>query len=248
MNSLRVRLPAVCAWLQEHQPDILALQETKVEDPLFPAAPLTALGYRVWHAGQKTYNGVALLSRHEAADIQTTVLADDPQQRYLAATIQGVRIVNVYVPNGSTVDSDKYDYKLRWLRALEASLQEDRGRYPRLLVVGDFNIAPEDRDVHDPVAWEGSVLVSPRERARFQALLACGLHDVFRAFPQADALFSWWDYRVGAFRRNHGLRIDHVLATPALLASCHHCHIDREPRAGARPSDHAPVVAEFADT
>ena len=245
VNSLRVRLTEVCAWVGRHAPDVLALQETKVEDAQFPESAFTEMGYQVLYAGQKTYNGVALLSRHACTDNRRVLGPDDPQQRYLAATICGVRIVNVYVPNGSQVDSDKYLYKLAWLRMLESSLREDLQRYPELLVLGDFNIAPEDRDVHDPLAWEGSVLVSKPERQQFQALLNLGLIDLFRAFPQAEALFSWWDYRVGAFRRNRGLRIDHVLGSAAMHLRCVRCDIDREPRASERPSDHAPVIAEF---
>lgn len=246
VNSLRVRLNDVCAWMDAQGPDVLALQETKVEDAHFPVAAFSDRGYQAVYSGQKTYNGVALLSRHPATDARLELAAWDPQKRYVAVTIGGVRMVNVYVPNGAQVDSDKYVYKLRWLEALRTALQEELRQYPELLLMGDFNIAPEDEDVHDPAAWMGSVLVSPQERACFRGLLGLGLADVFRAFPQEAGTFSWWDYRVGAFRRNHGLRIDHILASRPLAERCRGCAVDRGPRAGDRPSDHAPVVAEFA--
>ncbi|MFM7066009.1 MAG: exodeoxyribonuclease III, partial [Gammaproteobacteria bacterium] len=194
----------------------------------------------------KTYNGVALLSRAPLADIAIGIPGyDDPQRRVIAATIEDVRVVCVYVPNGQAVDSEKYPYKLGWLERLREYLAAELAAHPRLALVGDFNIAPDDRDVHDPAQWAGGVLVSEPERAAYRKLLALGLEDVFRRFEQPEKSFSWWDYRMGAFRRNHGLRIDLVLASPALAASCTGCHVDREPRLWERPSDHAPVVAEF---
>ncbi len=246
VNSLRVRLPQVLEWLGTAAPDLLALQEIKLTDDQFPAAELEAAGYRAVWSGQKTYNGVAILSRESGVDTVTELPGfEDPQRRVLAATYGGVRLVNLYVPNGSEVDSDKYRYKLAWLEALEAWLREELVSHPQLVVVGDFNIAPEDRDVHDPAAWAGSVLVSEPERAAFRRLLALGL-DCFRRFEQPEATFTWWDYRAAGFRRNNGLRIDHILASPALAEGCSGCTVDKVPRGWERPSDHAPVVAEFA--
>jgi len=249
VNSLRVRLPQVLDWLAAHQPDIVALQETKLPDESFPAAELTAAGYSVLFSGQRTYNGVALLAR--GADVSFGEVArelpgfPDVQRRVLAATVGPLRVVDLYVPNGQSVDSDKYRYKLAWLAALREWLQEELGRHPLMVVLGDFNIAPEDRDVHDPAAWAGSVHVSDPERAALRALLELGFSDVFRRFESGTGFYSWWDYRQGAFRRDHGLRIDLMLATAALAARCRASHIDREPRRAERASDHAPVVAEF---
>jgi exodeoxyribonuclease-3 len=249
VNSLRVRLPQLTQWLAANPIDVVALQETKLSDPEFPRAELEALGYVATFAGQKTYNGVAILTRAGAApalDVVTELpgLAD-PQRRLLAATIGAVRVVNVYVPNGQTVASEKYAYKLAWLTALENYLRAERETHRKLLILGDFNIAPEDADVHDPKAWEGAVLVSPEERAALARLFALGLEDVFRRFDQPPKSYSWWDYRQGAYRRNNGLRIDLMLATPELGATCAFCRIDREPRAWERPSDHAPCIASF---
>jgi exodeoxyribonuclease III len=197
-------------------------------------------------SGQKSYNGVALLSRFPASDVLTDIPGfADTHRRVLAATTGGVRVVNVYVPNGQAVGSEKYDYKLRWLAALGEWLRAELESAARLIVLGDFNIAPEDRDVHDPVLWEGSVHVSAPERAALRALLALGLVDVFRRFEQAPRTYTWWDYRMLAFRRNHGLRIDLLLANEALAAACTACVVDREPRRAERPSDHAPVIADF---
>jgi exodeoxyribonuclease-3 len=246
VNSLRVRLPQLAEWLAANRPDVVALQETKLPDPDFPVAAIEALGYRVAFNGQRTYNGVAVLSRHEIVAHETGIPGfDDEQRRVLAVETAGLRVLDLYVPNGQAVGSDKYAYKLRWLEALRAWLATDAARHPRLVVLGDFNIAPEDRDVHDPKAWEGNVHVSPAERAALGTLLATGLVDVFRRFDQPDRSFSWWDYRMAAFRRNHGLRIDLILANAALAARCTGCLIDREPRRAERPSDHAPVVATF---
>ncbi len=248
VNSLRVRLEQVRQWCHERRPDLLALQETKLEDAAFPADALRESGYHSLYAGQKTYNGVAILSRLPASpeDVVTALPGfDDPQRRLLAATYGDLRLINVYVPNGAAVGSDKFAYKLDWLARLHDFLAGELQHHDRLAVVGDFNIAPEDRDVHDPDLWEGSVLVSPPERNAFRELLDLGLHDAFRLFEQPEASYSWWDYRAGAFRRNLGLRIDHILISDALKQHCTACYIDREPRTWQRPSDHAPVVAEF---
>ena len=246
VNSLRVRMPQLSEWLGANPLDVIALQETKCTDAEFPLKDVEALGYQVAFSGQKTYNGVAILSKAPLMDVLTAIpgLADE-QKRVLAATIGGVRVVNVYVPNGQAVGSEKYVYKLGWLSALEGFLQAQLATHDQLLLLGDFNIAPDDRDVHDPIAWEGSVLVSPPERAALARLTTLGLADVFRLFDQPPKAFSWWDYRQGAYRRNHGLRIDLILGTPKLAAKCHSCSIDREPRAWERPSDHAPCKASF---
>jgi len=246
VNSLRVRLPQLCDWLSVNQTDVIALQETKLSDPDFPRAEIEALGFAVAFAGQKTYNGVATLSRLPIVDVVTELPGmGDPQRRLLAATIGGIRVINVYVPNGQTIDSEKYLYKLTWLAALEAYVRGEIAAHPQLLILGDFNIAPEDRDVHDPAAWAGSVLVSPAERAGLARLHALGLHDLYRRFEQPERSFSWWDYRQGAYRRNHGLRIDLILGSAEMAARCRSCQIDREPRTLERPSDHAPCKAEF---
>jgi exodeoxyribonuclease III len=246
VNSLRVRLPQVIEWLKATPVDVLAMQETKLADADFPQAELAALGYRVLFAGQKTYNGMALLSRWPLGAVATDIPAfEDPARRVLAASTAGLRIVNLYVPNGQTVDSEKYRYKLRWLGALAAWLREELAARRPLVVLGDFNIAPEDRDVHDPAAWAGSVHVSEPERAALRVVLELGLVDVFRRFEQPPDTFSWWDYRMFAFRRNHGLRIDLLLADAELARTCTACVIDREPRRAERPSDHVPVIADF---
>jgi exodeoxyribonuclease-3 len=246
VNSIRVRLPHIIDWLSKQQPDVLCLQETKVIDELFPAEALQEVGYESIYCGQKTYNGVAILSKSSAEDVlrQPAVLKDE-QKRCIVATIDNVRVVNVYVPNGSEVGSDKYQYKLQWLKQLHAHLKNELKLYEQLVIVGDYNIAPEDGDVHDPEAWQGSVLVSDKERDAFQAMIAMGLVDVFRQFEQAEDSYSWWDYRAAAFRRNRGLRIDHILCSEVLSQQCHSCVIDKEPRSWEKPSDHAPVIAEF---
>jgi exodeoxyribonuclease III len=247
VNSLKVRLPQVLAWLAENQPEVLCLQETKQEDKNFPLAELNAAGYQASFSGQKTYNGVAILSLAPQQNVQVGIpeLADE-QKRVIAATIEGVRIVNVYIPNGQSVDSDKYQYKLAWLKALTVWLEAELKTHSQLALLGDYNIAPEDRDVHDPSAWAGQVLCSEPERAAFQALIKLGLQDGFRLFEQADKLFSWWDYRMNAFRRNRGLRIDHILLTAPLALTCKAAYIDKEARKAERPSDHAPVILELA--
>ena len=247
VNSLKVRLPQVLDWLAANPVDVLCLQETKQQDADFPKEELQAAGYHSIFSGQKTYNGVAILSRVPLEEVQAGIPDfDDEQKRVIAATINGIRVVCVYVPNGQAVDSDKYYYKLGWLSALREWLRGELQRYPKLVLLGDYNIAPEDRDVHDPVVWQGNILVSEAERIQYQNLIKLGLHDSFRLFEQADKAYTWWDYRMMAFRRNHGVRIDHILISEALVPSCKSCVIDREPRKRDRPSDHAPVVAELA--
>jgi exodeoxyribonuclease-3 len=246
VNSLKVRMPHVLDWLAGTQPDALCLQETKTEDGGFPFDALADAGYRAIHNGQKTYNGVAILSRHEPADVARDLPGfDDPQKRVIAATVDDVRLVCAYMPNGQAVGADKYEYKLKWLATLTDWLREELQRYPRLALLGDFNIAPDDRDVHDPVAWQGQILCSEAEREAFRRLVNLGLADAFRLFEQPEKSFSWWDYRMMAFRRNLGLRIDHILLSQALADSCRSCTIDKAPRRLERPSDHAPVIAEL---
>ncbi|OFZ96700.1 MAG: exodeoxyribonuclease III [Betaproteobacteria bacterium RIFCSPLOWO2_02_FULL_62_17] len=248
VNSLKVRLPHLLDWLASQQPDAVCIQETKVEDTKFPREEIEAAGYQVAFSGQKTYNGVAIISRSAPEHVHAGIPGfDDEQKRVITATIQGVRVVCAYVPNGQAVDSDKYQYKLRWLAAFEAWLATERRSQPRLAVLGDYNIAPADEDVHDPAAWKDQVLCSAPERAAFQRLLGLGFKDSFRLFPQAEKSFSWWDYRMMAFRRKMGLRIDHILLSPQLAARCGACQIDIEPRRLERPSDHAPVIADLAD-
>ena len=246
VNSLRVRLPHVLDWLTANEPDVLGLQETKLTDDAFPSDELKAAGYEAVFSGQKTYNGVALLSRRPPTDvIRDLDELEDPQRRVLGATVDGVRILNLYVPNGQAVGTDKYEYKLNWLSFLRRHLQRELAAYQRVVVMGDFNIAPEDRDVHDPEEWRGKVLCSEPERSALGALLDLGLEDTFRLFDQPEASFSWWDYRAAGFRRNRGLRIDLVLASRPLARSCTRSSVDVEPRRLERPSDHAPVVADF---
>jgi exodeoxyribonuclease III len=246
VNSLRVRMEHLGRWLASHAVDAMALQELKLADEHFPRAEIEALGLHAVCYGQKTYNGVAILSRAEAADCATGIPDDgDPQRRVIAATVGPVRLVNVYVPNGQAVGSEKYTYKLAWLERLRAYLAMLLEAHEHLLVVGDFNIAPEDRDVHDPAAWEGSVHVSAPEREALAKIASLGLADLFRRFEQPENSWSWWDYRMNAFRRDHGLRIDLMLASKSLAARCTSCTIDRTPRTWDRPSDHAPVTAEF---
>jgi exodeoxyribonuclease-3 len=248
VNSLRVRLPHVLKWLALRQPDVLALQETKVEDEYFPEEVLRQAGYHVFFNGQKTYNGVAIVSRAPMWN-PITVLPnfDDIQRRILAVNIGRLRILNVYVPNGASVDSDKYGYKLNWLSKLQKYLKQELNQHPNLIVLGDFNVAPEDKDVYDPAAWEGNVLVSPKERQALKEMLGLGFKDSFRLFNPASGYYSWWNYRAGAFRRNHGLRIDHILSSSALAPYCMSCEIDKEIRGWEKPSDHVPVIASYQD-
>jgi exodeoxyribonuclease-3 len=246
VNSLNVRMPHLAQWLAARRPDIVALQETKLEDAKFPDTALAELGYRSVFCGQKTYNGVAILSRTRALDCAFGIPEDaDPQRRVVAAGVGPIRLVNVYVPNGQAVGSEKYTYKLAWLERLRAYLAALLASNPYLLVVGDFNIAPEDRDVHDPAAWVGCVHVSPEERAALAGIADLGLVDAFRHFEQPEKSFSWWDYRQGAFRRNNGLRIDLILVHRQLLPKLAACRIDVEPRRAERASDHTPVIACF---
>jgi len=246
VNSLKVRLPHVLEWLERVAPDALALQETKVPDDRFPVLELEAAGYRAAYAGQRAYNGVALLCREAPAAVASELpgLASD-ERRFIAATVGGVRIVNLYVVNGQSVGSERYAYKLEWLARVGQYLREALAAHRHLAVVGDFNIAPEDRDVHDPELWRERILCSTPEREALARLLALGLEDTYRRFDEAPGGFTWWDYRMGAFRRDLGLRIDLVLASHALAERCRSCTVDRAPRALKRPSDHAPVVAEF---
>jgi exodeoxyribonuclease-3 len=248
VNSIKVRLEHVLTWLDREQPDVLALQETKTRDDDFPADALKARGYTSIVSGQAGYNGVALVSRVAPTEVAHGIGGGyvDDQKRVLGATFGDVRIFSLYVPNGERPESDKYRYKLGWLAALRNLLAAELGRHPRLLVAGDFNVAPEDRDVYDPAAWEGHVLCTPEERAALESIVELGLHDTFRLFDQPPSTYSWWDYRAGMFRRNRGLRIDLMLASRRLSQICKSCRIDREPRGWERPSDHAPVVAEFA--
>ena len=246
VNSLKVRLPHVLEWLAGNEPDVLVLQEIKQVTEVFPADELAAAGYRSIASGQKTYNGVAVIAKQEPADPVTDFPGfDDPQRRILASTINGVRVVDLYVPNGSEVGSEKYAYKLSWLSALKGYLEDELSRHEKLVVLGDFNIAPADEDVHDAEKWGEAILCSPKERAALKAILDLGLSDVFRQFEQRKKTFSWWDYRAAGFDRNAGLRIDLILATKALSKNCTASYVDKEPRAWERPSDHAPVVAEF---
>lgn len=248
VNSLKVRLPQVLDWLAATQVDALCLQETKTVDGGFPFTALEAAGYHAIHNGQKTYNGVAILARAGLLDeVRDLPDFDDPQKRLIAASLGDVRLVCAYMPNGQAVGADKYEYKLRWLAALARWLKNELQRYPQLALLGDFNIAPDDRDVYDPVAWQGQILCSEPERAAYRALLELGFADAFRLFEQPEKVYSWWDYRMMGFRRNHGLRIDHILLSPALAKRCLTCAIDKAPRGLERPSDHAPVIAELAD-
>lgn len=244
VNSLKVRLPQVLQWLESNPVDVLCLQETKLTDDKFPQAEIEAAGYQVVFSGQKTYNGVAILSRHPIQDVQkNNPLFEDAQQRIIAATILGMRIICAYVPNGQALDSEKYPYKLSWLASLQEWVKQEMDLHASLALLGDYNIAPEDRDVYDPAAWEGQNLVSPPERAALQALIDLGLSDSFRLFEQAEKSFSWWDYRQLGFRLNKGVRIDHILLSATLAARCNSCSIDKVPRKWEQPSDHAPVIA-----
>jgi exodeoxyribonuclease-3 len=247
VNSLTIRLPQVLEWVKATGPDILALQEIKLLTEVFPLESFTGAGYHAIASGQKTYNGVATVSRALPADALTDLPAfADPQRRVLVTTIDGVRVVNLYVPNGQRLGSLKYEYKLGWLAAVRDYLAIEMSVHEQLVVLGDFNIAPGDPDVYDPVAWGEDIHCSPAERAALGEILELGLVDTFRQFEQPEKSFSWWDYRAGRFRRNAGLRIDLILASPALASRCTASYIDREPRGWERPSDHAPVVAEFA--
>ncbi len=243
VNSLNVRLPHVLAWLKTSPVDVLCLQELKLEDAKFPLEAIEEAGYFAAFNGQKTYNGVAILSRAKPEDVVKDMAGfDDPQRRLIAATINGVRIVNAYIVNGQTVDSDKYQYKLAWLTALNQYMRNAIATYGDVALLGDYNIAPEDRDVYDPAAWVGQVLCTDAERAHFRGLVDLGLVDGFRLFDQPDKSFTWWDYRMNGFKRNLGMRIDHILLTKGLATSTTSAVIDVEPRKLERPSDHTPVI------
>jgi len=248
VNSLNVRLPHVLAWSEVARPDILALQETKLTDDRFPVEELMNAGYYSVFSGQKTYNGVAVLSREEACDPVTDIPGlDDPQRRILAVTVGDVRIVDLYVVNGSEVGSEKFDYKLHWLEQVTAWLASEMEQHDNVVVLGDFNITPDDRDVYDPEAWQGKILCSTPERDALGRILGLGLTDTFRMFEQEERTWSWWDYRMNMFRRKLGLRIDLVLASAAMAGRCTASYVDKEPRQQERPSDHAPAIAEFRD-
>ena len=247
VNSLRVRLPQVLEWLQAQQPDVLAVQEIKMTDEQFPVEQFKECGYQVVWAGQKTYNGVAIISKHAALDVVMDFPEwQDEQRRIVAATIDGVRIVNFYVPNGESVGSEKYQYKLAWLDAAKKWLAAELEQHNQMIVLGDFNIAPDDRDVHDPAEWQGQVLCSDAERAALREMMSLGFVDSFRLFSQEAGVFSWWDYRAAAFRRNRGLRIDLVLVSSALQDRCRASYVDKQPRTSERPSDHAPGILELS--
>lgn len=244
VNSINVRLSQVLEWLETAAPDILALQETKVTDDKFPVDAFTSQGLHVEFSGQKAYNGVAIISKQPICDIITDIPElVDPQRRIMAATIGDIRLINLYIPNGSEVGSEKYEYKLDWLKKMHDFINQQLEIYPRLAVAGDFNIAPEDVDVYNPVAWKGCVLVSEPERQAFRDLIATGLFDTIRQLNRDAAIYSWWNYRAGGFRRNHGLRIDHILFSEALCKVLIDANVDIEPRRSDRPSDHAPVWA-----
>lgn len=246
VNSLKIRLEYVLTWLNSSQTNLLALQETKLTNEHFPTELFLEQNYHVAFSGQKSYNGVAIISRQPLTEIVTDIPnLHDPQRRILAATLGDLRLINLYVPNGAAVNSDKYLYKLMWLEHVIAFVKQQLALYPKLAVVGDFNIAPENRDVHSPEEWQDCVLVSPKERQAFFDLLALGLSDSFRCFPQDNQAYSWWDYRANAFKRNRGLRIDHILLSKSLSDLCIQAQIDKTPRQWERPSDHAPVWAEI---
>ncbi|MEG3640871.1 exodeoxyribonuclease III [Magnetococcus sp. PR-3] len=250
VNSMNVRQDHVAQWLADDPCDVLCLQEIKMISEKFPADRFKELGWHVCQNGQKTYNGVAILSRYEM-DASDLILdlpgVDATQKRFMAATIQGVRVINCYVPNGADLSSDKYLYKLDWLEKLHQFVEQEMKRYPELVVLGDYNIAPDDRDVYDATFWEGRILVSAPERAAYQHLLNLGLVDGFRHLNEAEGFFSWWDYRQGSFRRDMGVRIDHLLSSSALTDRLTACHIDKVPRGWERPSDHAPVIAHYQE-
>ena len=246
VNSMNVRAPHVIEWLQANDPDVLVLQEIKQLTEKFPAADLDTIGYQSVASGQKTYNGVAVISKTPQTDpVYDLPGLDDPQRRILASTIGDIRVVDLYIPNGSEVGSEKYDYKLAWLAALQKFLAAELQRHEKLIVLGDFNIAPADADVYDPEKWGDAILCSPAERRALADLIDLGLSDVFRKFDHPPETFSWWDYRAAGFRRNAGLRIDLILTSAAMTEHCTACYVDKEPRTWERPSDHTPVVAEF---
>jgi exodeoxyribonuclease-3 len=248
VNSITARLPLVLTWLDRVRPDVLCLQETKSIDDRFPVEAFRELGYNSETFGQPTYNGVAILSRSACEDVQRGFPDDEPgaHARLIAATVNGVRIVNVYIPNGQSVGSDKYSFKLGWMKRLREFFDSRYDTGERVLLCGDFNVAPEDRDVHNPKIWKGRILFSEPEKAALDEIKRWGFVDAFRLHNSEDKQFSWWDYRAGGFRRNLGLRIDHVWLSPPLAKECIAAFIDKEPRGWERPSDHAPVIVELA--
>ncbi|MBQ9601565.1 MAG: exodeoxyribonuclease III [Neisseriaceae bacterium] len=247
VNSLNIRLPHVGNWLAENQPDILALQELKLEQNKFPEAALKIMGWNAVWAGQKTYNGVALISRHEIKDVHTGLpeMPDDPQQRVIAATINNIRVINVYCVNGEALDSPKFQYKKQWFAALNHFVAQQLTQYPKLILLGDFNIAPTDNDVYDPEKWREHIHCSSQERAWFQALLDLGLHDSLRQKHPNGAFYTWWDYRGAMFQKGLGLRIDHILISDPLNKCLQDVIVDTQERKKERPSDHAPLMATF---
>jgi exodeoxyribonuclease-3 len=247
VNSIRARKERVLAWLAKARPDVVCLQELKCQEAEVPMDELGALGYQAAILGQKTYNGVAILSRTPLGDVRRGFDdgGDESQARAIAATVAGLRVVSVYVPNGQAVDSDKYRYKLEWLERLRGFVAAELGRNERLVVGGDYNVAPAPIDVHDPAAWEGEVLFSPPERAALAAVVETGLVDLYRRLHPDEQTFTWWDYRMLAFPKNKGLRIDHLLVSRKVAAQAQSCVVDRDERKGQQPSDHAPVVAEI---
>ena len=250
VNSLRVRLPHVIDWLKEHEPDILGLQETKLPDHDFPADAFFDLGYDCRFSGQKTYNGVALIFHPDRVPAPTDMITrfdglEDAQKRIIAASFGDFRLYNLYVPNGQAVGSEKYDYKLRWLAGMHEQIAAEAKKHKKIALMGDFNIAPEDRDIHDPDEWAGKIMCSDIEREALSGISKLGFTDLFRSFDQPEKSFSWWDYRMGAYRRNNGLRIDLILCTGELVRKASECRIDVAPRGLERASDHAPVWAQF---
>jgi exodeoxyribonuclease-3 len=246
VNSIQVRLPQIIEWLAQEQVDLLALQETKITDELFPQQAFSELGYHAVYSGQKTYNGVALVSKQPLHHVGSEhPYFQDEQKRWIAATQDDLRIINLYVPNGQSLESEKYQYKLSWLEGMTQYIAEQVHQHSKLIILGDFNIAPHDLDVYDPAAWQGQVLVSDPEREAFQRLLNLGLHDVIHQLNPHTAHYTWWDYRQASFRRNLGLRIDHILLSPDLMQHCHQFKIDQQARKAERPSDHAPVMIEL---
>ena len=249
VNSIKVRHEQLTTWLQSAAPDIVAIQETKTPDDSFPQDAWQQLGYHAYYHGQKSYNGVAILSKTKLEKVTTHILDyADTQARTMSAVFNNTLVVNLYVPNGSSTDSDKFIYKLEFLTALEQYLAQQLKTYEQIVVLGDFNIAPANIDVHDPETWHNSVLTCPEIRAKLDAILKLGFIDSFRAIQPDDTAFSWWDYRQAAFRRNMGLRIDLVLASTALFTKCTQAFIDKAPRKNERPSDHTPVLAEFSES
>lgn len=249
VNSIHARQNHVLQWLEQNPMDVLALQELKCQDELFPIEPFIERGLEVVVFGQKSYNGVAFISKKEAVDVRCGIdNFADPQKRVIAANFGNLRVINVYVPNGQEVGSEKYDYKLAWFDAFNAYIKQQLVIYPKMVIVGDYNIAPSDSDVYDPNIWQDRILVSDKEREKFHTLLSLGFKDSFRLFEQEANCFSWWDYRGGQFRSNQGLRIDHILISDPLIPNCRRSAIDSAPRAWERPSDHAPVFIELDES